>query len=380
METIYLDYSATTPVDKRVVDAMLPFFTDKYGNPSSIHTFGREVKAAVEEAREKIADIINAVPSEIFFTSGGTEADNLAITGTAFRMKKKGNHIITASGEHHAVLDTCGFLEKNGFTVTAVPVNKFGSVELSSVIEAVTPETILISIMHINNEVGNINPVREIGKFSRENNILFHTDAVQSFGKVPVDVKTDFIDLLSLSSHKIYGPKGIGALFVRRGVSLERIIHGGGQEGNRRGGTENVPGIIGLGKAAEICKTEMEKEAGFLTDLRNYFWKKLQAAIPDVILNGDLDNRLPGNLNVSFIGAETEAVLISLDLKGIAASGGSACAAGSIEPSGVLKAMGVSRERAQSAIRFSLGRGSNKNQIDYTVDTLSEIVAHIRKI
>ncbi len=380
LEAIYLDHSATTPVDKRVIKEMLPFFDEKYGNPSSIHLFGREVKTAIEEAREKIAEVINAEPSEIFFTSGGTESDNLAITGTALSMKEKGDHIITSTAEHHAVLDTARFLQKNGFKVTYVPVNKYGIVELEDIKEALTPRTILISIMHINNEVGSINPISEIGEFARENNVLFHTDAVQSFGKEPIDVKKDNIDLLSLSSHKIYGPKGAGALYIKRGVSPEKIIHGGSQEGNRRGGTENVPGIIGLGKAAEICLEEMENERKYLNKLRDYFWEKLQENIPDIYLNGHPKIRLPGILNVSFPGTDSETVLISLDLKGIAASGGSACTSGSIEPSHVLKAMGVSPEIAQSAIRFSLGRENNKEQIDYTVKNLKEIIDYIRKI
>ncbi|RKY88041.1 cysteine desulfurase NifS [candidate division KSB1 bacterium] len=380
MEAIYLDHSATTPVDKRVIKEMLPFFDEKYGNPSSIHLFGREVKTAIEEAREKIAEVINAEPSEIFFTSGGTESDNLAITGTALSMKEKGDHIITSTAEHHAVLDTARFLQKNGFKVTYVPVNKYGIVELEDIKEALTPRTILISIMHINNEVGSINPISEIGEFARENNVLFHTDAVQSFGKEPIDVKKDNIDLLSLSSHKIYGPKGAGALYIKRGVSPEKIIHGGSQEGNRRGGTENVPGIIGLRKAAEICLEEMENERKYLNKLRDYFWEKLQENIPDIYLNGHPKIRLPGILNVSFPGTDSETVLISLDLKGIAASGGSACTSGSIEPSHVLKAMGVSPEIAQSAIRFSLGRENNKEQIDYTVKNLKEIIDYIRKI
>jgi len=380
LEAIYLDHSATTPVDKRVIKEMLPFFDEKYGNPSSIHLFGREVKTAIEEAREKIAEVINAEPSEIFFTSGGTESDNLAITGTALSMKEKGDHIITSTAEHHAVLDTARFLQKNGFKVTYVPVNKYGIVELEDIKEALTPRTILISIMHINNEVGSINPISEIGEFARENNVLFHTDAVQSFGKEPIDVKKDNIDLLSLSSHKIYGPKGAGALYIKRGVSPEKIIHGGSQEGNRRGGTENVPGIIGLRKAAEICLEEMENERKYLNKLRDYFWEKLQENIPDIYLNGHPKIRLPGILNVSFPGTDSETVLISLDLKGIAASGGSACTSGSIEPSHVLKAMGVSPEIAQSAIRFSLGRENNKEQIDYTVKNLKEIIDYIRKI
>jgi len=380
MQAVYLDNSATTSVDERVLEEMLPYFNQKFGNPSSIHSFGREVKVAVEEAREKTANVINANPSEIFFTSGGTEADNLALTGTALRMKKNGLHIITTPAEHHAILDTCKFLEKNGFDVTYLPVNRYGIVDPEDVRKAVKKNTILISVMHVNNEIGSINPINEIGKFARDRGIVFHTDAVQSFGKIPVDVQTDNIDLLSLSSHKIYGPKGIGALYIHRGISPEKIIHGGSQEGNRRGGTENVPGIVGLGKAAEICSLEMEHEAQYLKELRTYFWKQLRETIKNIHLNGHPENRLPGNLNVSFPGAESEAVLHNLDLKGIAASAGSACAAGSIEPSGVLKAVQAPLDIAQSAIRFSLGRGNNKEQIDYTVKALGEIVSHIRNI
>ncbi|MDZ7260866.1 MAG: cysteine desulfurase NifS [candidate division KSB1 bacterium] len=376
---IYFDHSATTPVDPRVLEEMLPYFCEKFGNASSIHAFGREGKVALEEARERVARLINASASEIYFTSGGTESDNLALKGLAFAEENR-KHLITSKVEHHAVLNTCHYLEKQGFKVTYLPVDQYGMVDPEEVQKAITDQTFLISIMHVNNEVGTINPIRQIGEIARERGVYFHTDAVQSYGKLPIDVKKMNIDLLSLSGHKIYGPKGVGALFIRKGIRIEKLNHGGHHERNKRAGTENIPGIVGLGKAAEICQQEMEREAEHLTHLRNAFYQKVSQAVPRVYLNGHPVNRLPGNLNLSFEGVEGESLLLSLDLKGIAASSGSACTSGSLEPSHVLSAMGIKPELAQASVRFTLGRSNTMEDVDYTVKVLPEIVERLRNI
>lgn len=379
MRRVYFDHSATTAVDPRVLKEMLPYFAKKFGNASSIHTFGREGKVAIEEARQRIATSLNADPSEIIFTSGGTESDNLAIKGIAFLQKDR-KHLITSSVEHHAVLQTCEYLAKKGFHVTFVPVDKDGMVHPDEIKCNITENTFLISVMHANNEVGTINPIAEMGAIAKEKGILFHTDAVQSFGKMEIDVKTMNIDLLSISGHKIYGPKGIGALYVRKGIQFEKQNHGGHHERNRRAGTENVPAIVGLAKAVTICQEELPKESDKVTKLRNSLFEKINETIPKVHLNGSLESRLPGNLNIAFEGIEGEAILLSLDLKGIAASSGSACTSGSSEPSHVLKAMGVPPELAQASIRFSLGRGNSQADIDYTMEVLPEIVERLRSI
>lgn len=380
MRKIYFDHSATTPVDQRVVEAMIPYMSEKFGNASSIHLFGREARVALEEAREQIAEFCGAHANEIYFTSGGTEADNMALQGIARQYWGQKKHIISSKIEHHAVLHTCESLEKFGFEVSYVKPDKYGMITAEAVREHIRDNTVLISVMHANNEIGTINPIDEIGELARERGILFHTDAVQSFGKLPIDLSKLPVDLLAVSAHKIYGPKGVGMLFIRRGVKIQPITFGGSHERNRRPGTENVPGIIGFAKAVEICKNESEGHEQRIRALRDGFWEKIQQRIPDVILNGHPEKRLAGLLNVTFSGIEGEAILLSLDLKGIAASSGSACTSGSTEPSHVLAAMGVKPELARASIRFSLGRSNTEEEIDYAVDALEEIVSRLRSM
>ncbi len=378
MKRIYFDHSATTPVDKEVAAAALEYMTEKFGNASSIHGFGREARKAVDEAREKVAALIGATANEIFFTSGGTEGDNLAIKGVAFANRKKGNHIITSAIEHHAVLHTCEYLEKHGFTVTYLPVDEYGMVRIEDVKNAITDKTILITIMMANNEVGTIQPVKEIGRLAREKGIYFHTDAVQAVGNYPIDVQEMNIDLLAMSGHKFHAPKGIGALYIRRGVRVEALQHGGGHERNLRAGTENVPGIVGLGKAAEIAKQEMAKKVTYLGKLRDRIISEVMAKIPHVKLNGHPVERLPGNANFSFLFIEGESLLLNLDLKGIAASSGSACTSGSLDPSHVLLAMGLTHEVAHGSLRITLGRGNTAEEVDYFLEVLPEIIDRLR--
>lgn len=378
MKRIYFDHSATTPVDKNVADLMMQYMLDKFGNPSSVHGFGREARKAVDEAREKVAALLNAEPNEIFFLSGGTEADNLALKGIALANRKKGNHIITSSIEHHAVLHTCEFLQKQGFEITYLPVDEYGMIRLEDLKNAITDKTILISIMFANNEVGTIQPIKEIGAIAREKGIYFHTDAVQAVGSYPIDVKEQQIDLLSLSGHKFHGPKGIGVLYIRRGVKLEALQHGGGHERNMRAGTENVPGIVGLGKAAEIARQEMQAKITSLSGFRDKIIKEVLSKIPDTKLNGHPTQRLPGNVNLSFLFIEGESLLLNLDLKGIAASSGSACTSGSLDPSHVLLAMGLSHEVAHGSLRVSLGRDNTEEEVDYFLAVLPEIIQRLR--
>ena len=380
MRTVYFDHSATTPVDPQVIEAMLPFFNEKYGNPSSIHSFGREVKVALEEARETVADFCNVRAADIYFCSGGTESDNLAIKGIAYELRKKGNHIITSKVEHHAVLHTCEFLEKEGFEITYVAPDKYGMIHPEAVEKAIRDDTILITIMHANNEVGTINPIEKIAEISRNKGVLVHVDAVQSFGKIPIDLSKLPVDLMSMSGHKIYGPKGVGVLYIRKGVKLAKLTHGGGHERNRRAGTENIPGIIGMAKAVAIRKGRIEEENERVKSLRDSFFEKITDTIPRVYLNGHPEERLAGHLNLSFQGIEGESLLLSLDLKGIAASSGSACTSGSIDPSHVLSAMGVKPELAQSSIRFTLGKDNTEEDVDYTVSIVPEIVQRLRKM
>ncbi len=380
MRKIYLDYAATTPVDPLVIKAMEPYFFEKFGNPSSIHSYGQEAKKAVEEAREKLAEFLGAKPEEIIFTSGGTESNNSALLGVSSALGKKGKHIITSKIEHHAVLEPCKFLEKNGFQITLVGVDKFGLVDPDQVKEAITDKTILISIMHANNEIGTIQPIGEIAAIARQRGIYFHSDAVQSVGHIPTEVDKLNVDLLSLSAHKFYGPKGVGALYIRKGTRIEKFLHGAGQEAGKRASTHNTSGIVGMSKAIEICSEKMEEEAVFQTKLRNRVIKEIKEKIPDVFLNGHPNKRLPNNINISFKHIEGESLLVNLDLLGIAASSGSACSSTSLEPSHVLLALGVSRELAQSAIRFSLGRWSKAQDIDYLLEQLPKIVRKLRKI
>ncbi len=378
MKRIYFDHSATTPVDKEAAAAALEYMTEKFGNASSIHGFGREARKAVDEAREKVAALIGATVNEIFFTSGGTEADNLAIKGVAFANRKKGNHIITSTIEHHAVLHTCEYLEKHGFTVTYLPVDEYGMVRIEDVKNAITDKTILISIMMANNEVGTIQPVKEIGALAREKGIYFHTDAVQAVGNYPIDVQEMNIDLLAMSGHKFHAPKGIGALYIRRGVRIEAVQHGGGHERNLRAGTENVPGIVGLGKAAEIAKREMAQKVTDIAKLRDRIISEVMGKIPHVKLNGHPTDRLPGNANFSFLFIEGESLLLNLDLKGIAASSGSACTSGSLDPSHVLLAMGLTHEVAHGSLRITLGRGNTAEEVEYFLEVLPEIIDRLR--
>ncbi len=380
MKRVYFDHSATTPVDSEVAQIMLEYMTEKFGNPSSIHSFGREVRKAIDGARENVASLIGANANEIFFTSGGTEADNLALKGVAYANRKKGNHIITTSIEHHAVLHACEALEKQGFSITYLPVDENAMVHIEDVKKAITDKTIMISVMFANNEVGTIQPIKEIGQLAKEKGILFHTDAVQAVGSCPINVKELNIDLLSLSGHKIYGPKGIGALYIRKGVRIEAIQHGGAQERNIRPGTENVPGIIGLGKAAELAKRDLEERISHISKLRDSLIAGIQERITDIKLNGHPTLRTPGNVNFSFSYIEGESLLLNLDLKGIAASSGSACTSGSLDPSHVLLSMGLNHETAHGSLRLSLGRANTEDDVKYCLEVLPEIVERLRSM
>ena len=378
MRSIYLDYAATTPTHSEVVKAMLPYFTEVFGNPSSIYACAQQAKAAMEEARAGIASFIGARDEEVIFTSGGTEADNTAIKGVAYARENKGNHIITSSIEHHAVLETCEFLEKRGFRITRLPVDEYGMVSPADVRKAITDKTILISIMHANNEIGTIQPITEIGKIARESGIYFHTDAVQTVGHLPIDVDKMGVDLLSMSAHKLYGPKGTGALYIRRGTRLVPFMHGGGQERGRRASTENVAGIAGFGKAIELARQEIGEEAERITHLRDRLIKGIPERIEHTRLNGHPVNRLPNNINISVEFVEGESMCLSLDLEGICASTGSACSSGSLEASHVLLALGLPPAQAHGSLRFTLGRWTNEGDIDYVLEVLPRIVSRLR--
>ncbi|VVB97456.1 Cysteine desulfurase IscS 2 [uncultured archaeon] len=375
---VYMDHSATTPVDSLVVEAMLPYFSENFGNPSSLYTIGRQARRAIEESRQKVADLIGAKKEEIIFTGSGTESDNLAIKGIAYRNRKKGDHIITSSIEHHAVLHTCKYLETQGFKVTYLPVDKEGLVNPKDVEKAITPQTILITIMHANNELGTVQPIEEIGKIAKEKNIPLHTDAVQTAGKIPVNVDTLGVSLLSISAHKIYGPKGVGALYLRKGTFVEPQLHGGGHERNLRSSTENVPGIVGFGKACELAKGRLPDEER-LAGLRDRLIKGI-LEIKDSYLNGHPVKRLPNNVNVRFSFIEGESMILNLDMKGVAASTGSACSSTSLEPSHVLMAIGLKPEEAHGSLRLTLGRGNTQEDVDYVVSVLPEIVNKLRMI
>jgi cysteine desulfurase len=378
MKRIYLDYAATTPTHPEVVKAMLPYFTDAFGNPSSIHFHGQEAKGAIEEARVKVANLINARDEEIVFTSGGTEADNFALKGVAFANEDKGNHIITSSIEHHAVIEPCKLLERRGFSVTYLPVDEYGLVEPDEVRRAITDKTIIISVMHANNEVGTIERIAEIGKIAKEAEIYFHTDAVQMVGHIPVDVNELGVDLLSMSAHKLYGPKGVGALYIRKGTKLVAFMHGGEQERRRRASTENLPGVVGFGKAVELAGQEMSEEEKRLTYLRDQLVKGLLERIDHTRLNGHPTMRLPSNVNVSVDYIEGESMVLNLDLEGICASTGSACSSSSLEPSHVLLAMGLSHEQAHGSLRFTLGKWTTEEEIRRVLEVLPRIVAKLR--
>ena len=381
MKTTYMDYSATTYVKPEVLDAMMPFFTEKFGNPSSFYGISRETKMAVDNARAQVAKAINCDPNEVYFTGGGSEADNWAIKGIATAHMKKGNHIITTKIEHHAVLHTCEFLEKFGFEVTYLDVNEEGFVDLKQLEEAITDKTILVSIMFANNEIGTIQPIKEIGALCREKKVLFHTDAVQAVGSVPVDVKEMNIDLLSLAGHKLYGPKGIGALYIRRGVRIDNLIHGGGQERGRRAGTENIPGVVGLGKAIDLATENIEENRARLTVLRDKLIDGILERIPYARLNGPRgDKRLPGNSNISFEFIEGESILLSLDFEGICASSGSACTSGSLDPSHVLLAIGLPHEKAHGSLRTTLGAASTEEDVEKLLNELPPIIERLRNM
>lgn len=378
MNRIYLDNAATTPVRREVFEAMVPYLTDKYGNPSSIHSYGREARADLNRAREQVAAAIGAAPEEIIFTAGGSEADNLAIKGTALAMYGEKSHIITSAVEHHAVLHSVESLKRLGFSVTILPVDSEGMVDPEDVKRAITPETCLISIMYANNEVGTIQPIEDISRIAREAGVLFHTDAVQAVGHMPVDVKSLGVDMLSLSGHKFYGPKGVGALYARRGVRLAPLIDGGAQERKRRAGTENMAGIVGMGMAIELAVSEMDEVSAKEERLRDKLMEGLTQRIPDVKLNGHRRLRLPNNVNMSFLYVEGESLLLNLDMEGIAASSGSACTSGSLAPSHVLMAMGIPHEVAHGSVRMTLGRYTEDADVERVLDVMPRIVEKLR--
>ena len=380
MNRIYFDHNATTPVLDEVFEAMVPFLKEQWGNPSSIHWAGRGTRKAVEDARERVAALLNCAPLELIFTSSGTEGDNHAIKGLAYAQKNKGNHIITTKVEHPAVLSTCKHLQKEGFEVTYLDVDKDGLIDLEELTKAITPKTILISVMFANNETGVIFPIKEIGRIAKEKGVAFHTDAVQAAGKIKIDVQDLNVDLMTISGHKLYAPKGVGALFIKRGTRLVPLIHGGHQERNRRGGTENVAGIVAMGKAAEIAMRDMDKEVEHLQVLKERLEKGMADKVPHIKVNGHADKRLPNTSNISFEFVEGESLLLNLDMKGIAASSGSACTSGSLEPSHVLVSMGLTHELSHGSVRFSLGKSNTIEEIDYLLEIMPPIVERMRSM
>jgi cysteine desulfurase len=380
MKRIYMDHSATTPVAPEVLEAMLPYFSEKFGNASSLHSFGLEAKEALEESREKVAGLLGAKPEEIIFTSGGTESDNLALKGIARKNQKSGKHIITTRVEHPAILECCRRLEKEGFEVTYLPVTNEGLVEIATLESAIRSDTILISVMHANNEVGTIQPLEEIGRLAAEKDIYLHTDAVQSVGKIPTDVNKLGVDLLSLSAHKLYGPKGVGALYIRKGTRLESIIQGGGHEHGLRSGTENIAGIVGLARATELGRETMSTEAERLTRLRDRLAELVQSKVKEAWINGTMEMRLPGNLNFGFKYVEGESLLLFLDSKGINVSTGSACSSHKLEPSHVLLSLGLKPEECHGSLRITLGRSNTMEEVDYVALGIAEAVERFRGI
>lgn len=380
MKNVYMDYSATTPVKKEVLDAMLPYFSEHFGNPSSLYSIAQESKEALEKARGQVASLIGAKANEVFFTAGGSEADNWALEGVADALKDKGNHIITTKIEHHAILHTAEYLEKHGIDVTYLDVDAEGRVNPEDVEKAITDKTVLISIMMVNNEVGTIEPIKEIADIAHNHGILLHTDAVQALGNVPIDVDNMGIDLMSMSGHKIYGPKGVGALYIRKGTKISNFIHGGAQEMKKRAGTENLAGIVGFGKAAELAKENLESHIDRVSELRDYFISEVTSKIPDTIVNGSMEHRHPGNANISFEYIEGESMLILLDMNGISVSTGSACSSKSLTPSHVLSAMGIPVERIHGTLRFTIGDPTTKEDIDYVIEKLVEIVQKLREL
>ena len=379
---VYLDYSATTPVKEEVLQQMIPYFTQNFGNPSSLYTIGLEAKAAVDKARAQVAHLIGADPSELYFDGGGSESDNWTIFGVADAMKKKGKHIITTKIEHHAILHSTEFLEKNGYEVTYLDVNKEGFVDPAALEDAIREDTILVSVMFVNNEIGTVEPIKELCEIAHKHGVLFHTDAVQAIGNVPIDVHDLGVDFMSMSSHKIYGPKGEGGMYIRKGVRIPSFIHGGAQEKGKRAGTENLAGIVGFGAAAELAEQNLEHHRKHCSELRDYLMDRITAEIPDVIVNGPSDHskRHPGNLNVTFAKIEGESILLLLDSFGIAVSTGSACSSKSLKPSHVLSAIGVSDELIHGSVRFTVGDFTTKEDLDYTVDCLKAVVSRLREI
>lgn len=380
MDTYYFDNAATTKVKEEVLKEMLPYFNEKYGNPSAVYAISRESKKAIESAREKVANLIGASKNEIYFTSSGTEADNTAIKGIAFNNRIKGNHIITTKIEHHAILESCKFLETQRFKVTYLSVDKNGFINLDELINAITDKTVLISVMFANNEIGTIEPIQDIAQIAKEKNIVFHTDAVQAVGNVKIDVKSMGIDMLSLSGHKIYGPKGIGALYVRNGLDFEKFINGGHQEKNKRAGTENTAGIVGLGKASELAKDNIDNHISLLKELRDYYLEQVNKRISNIKTNGALNARLPGNSNISFDGIRGNDLLYELDNVGICASSGSACNSEETTPSYVLSAIGLDEKEAKSALRVTFGEFNTKEEVDYLVENLEIAVKKLRNM
>ena len=377
---IYLDNAATTKTKPEVVEAMLPYFTEKFGNPSSVYGFAAQNKEAVTEAREQIGKALNAPAQDVYFTAGGSEADNWALKATMEAYKDKGNHLITTKIEHHAILHTCEYLEKQGCEVTYLDVDENGVVDLEQLKASIKPTTVLISVMYANNEIGTLQPIKEIGQIAKEHGVLFHTDAVQAFGQLPIDVMAENIDMLSASGHKLNGPKGIGFLYIRKGLKLRSLLHGGGQERKRRAGTENVPGIVGFGKAVELAVEGMDEKIKKEAELRDYMIERVLAEIPYVRLNGHRTKRLPNNANFSFQFIEGESLLIMLDMKGICASSGSACTSGSLDPSHVLLAIGLPHEIAHGSLRLTLSEETTKEEIDFTIEQLKAIVANLRNM
>lgn len=377
---VYLDNAATTSTKKEVVDAMYPFFTESFGNPSSVYDFAAKNKKAVNDSRQTIADALHADVRDIYFTAGGSESDNWALIATAEAYENKGKHIITSKIEHHAILHTCDYLESRGFEITYIDVDENGILKLDELKKAIRPDTILISVMFANNEIGTIQPIKEIGEIAKEHDILFHTDAVQAFGQIPINVDELHIDMLSASGHKLHGPKGIGFLYIRKGLKLRSFIHGGAQERKRRAGTENVPGIVGLGKAVSIAVETMDEQIKHETEVRDYMIEKIKKTIPYCRLNGDRTKRLPNNVNFSFQFVEGESLLIMLDMEGICASSGSACTSGSLDPSHVLLAIGLPHEIAHGSLRMTLSEETTIEDADYVIDKLQGIVAKLRSM
>lgn len=377
---VYIDHASTTPCDKRVVDAMLPYFTDEFGNADSQHFYGRETAKAVAEARATIARLIGAAPNEVYFTASGSEADNWALKGTALAMRErgKGNHIIISAIEHHAILTSAEWLEKNGFVVTKLPVGPNGIVDPQSLRDAIDDQTTIVSVMYVNNEVGTIQPVRELCKIAHEHGALFHTDCVQAMPYIHIDVKELGADMISMSGHKFYGPKGVGALYIRNGVKIEKLVSGGGQERSQRGGTTNTPAVVGMAKALELAVATMDEDNAHIAAVRDHFVERVMKEIPYVRFNGDMQHRVPSCANFSFEYVEGEGILMSLDIKGVAVSSGSACSSGSLDPSHVLLAMGVPIEISHGSIRFSFGKDNTMEEADYAVDVLKETIAKLR--